>query len=80
MGAGGDGVTPLEALRMLVKRDDFRWRHGYMGAIHCASCGAAARMNDYGVILPTEPCSQSCPWRQAEEVIALEDAESCGEP
>lgn len=69
-------MTPLEALRVLVKRDDLRWKHRGYDQYGCSSCGAAARPNDFGVMLRKEACSPSCPWRQAEEAIALEDAEA----
>lgn len=67
-------MTPLEALRALVSRSDLRW-HYRSGNVTCSSCGAVARENDFGVIVRVEACGQGCPWRQAEEAIALAEAD-----
>lgn len=69
-------MTCREALAKLLTRD-LRWKsHGY-GKYTCGSCGSLMCV-DYGdQDQPTterrEPCSPSCPWRQAEEALASND-------
>lgn len=55
----------LDVLRRLLNFQ-YEWM-GY-GRLRCRSCGSFA-YEDEGVTTSREECSETCPWRQAEEIL-----------
>lgn len=55
---------------MLTKLLRFRWTRPLYDRLTCTSCGAEAWCDDdTGKVRRREPCSPTCPWRQAEELL-----------